>query len=463
LASNRAIAVAAVFAGALIAAPAVSHADNGRLVVQVKGKNASGFRSQLKGIIKDADYRVVKTSAYFKAAKKLGAEDINDANVKKVARAKKLEAIILGRSEKKGSGYELRLSVRYGKSGAEIVEIVVDTKGDKLSSSELDRIETQLVPALRGEKVAAPPKKDPPKKDPPKKDPPKKDPPKKDPPRGDDDDDDNGDDDDDDDDDKGEDPLVDGAAMPWMELSGGLGLNRRAFNYDVQGDVGDARPEDWTNGIAPIISLNVEAFPLARDPKKKGALTNLGVELGYDRVVLFNATIVDMDVESKLGTTHHQLRGNIVYRYFIMGGKLRLRGGAGYVFKQFDIDSGNSVVDLPNVKYQGVDGNVAARYTINDTMKAGIDGGYLYLLRGGEVDNPDQYGDAGISGFHVGAAFDYRVNPTIAVRAGFSAQIINLSFDGDGELRDVNNDMNPDVAGASDTQVWFYARAVYDL
>jgi hypothetical protein len=96
-------------------------------------------------------------------------------------------------------------------------------------------------------------------------------------------------------------------------------------------------------------------------------------------------------------------------------------------------------------------------------MSAGLEAGYLLLLKVGEIDNNSQYGEGSNLGYHVGGNFDYRVSPKIRARGGFDAVMVNHSFDGAGELNDVTGDMVPDVTGASDINVWFYARAIYEL
>lgn len=467
LASNRPIALAAVITGLLLALPAAASADNGRTVIQFKGDNAKTFRKQVKKIVKGADYRVVKTSAYTKAAKKLGATGINDGNVKKVAGKKNLVAVIFARSRKSGSGYEVTLSVRLGKTGEEVNEITLNPSGDKLSSADLARLRNELVPALEGRRVEAPVAGDDDDDDKPKGDD------DDDKPKGDDDDDDDkpkGDDDDDDDKPKGDDddddgstPLLEGRRLPWLEISAGLGLNRRVFNYAVDGDLGDARPEDYTNGVAPMVSLNIEGYPLARDPKTTSITSRLGAEINLDQVVLFRSVVVMQDTEAELSTTHRQLRFNAVYRQPLMAGKLVVKGKAGYVFKKFKIDEGNSTVFLPDVNYRGIDVSVAASYALNDKMQINVDGGYLLLLKAGPVSNADQYGGGSQSGYHFGGSFGYGLMPNVAVRAGVEAVLVNLSFDGDGELSDPNNDMNPDVTGANEVNIWAFARGVYEF
>jgi hypothetical protein len=247
-------------------------------------------------------------------------------------------------------------------------------------------------------------------------------------------------------------------------------LLTRKLSYDYAPALtGTQVPPHYGSTPSPGAMFDVTAYPLAFGHKRKGPLTGLGLELGYERILLIISQKaygpVGQQKIANLTTTSSQFAVAAVFRYPlgpaanapVIGGKL------GYIGQSFTIQQttpDGMSTDLPNVSYSIIAPTVFGRYTLMPKLVVGADLSLL-LVSGagtgaGDIGSSAYYGQASVSGFAGALTGEYQLTTRIFARAVFDVQAINFTFSKDptkAGMQVFNRDSDPttqDVFGAHD-------------
>jgi hypothetical protein len=226
----------------------------------------------------------------------------------------------------------------------------------------------------------------------------------------------------------------------------GLSLNRRSMSFASSPGLAN-KPAPY-NGV-PVAGAYIDGtvFPLAIGHKREGLVKNFGATLMYDRV---------LKIESKASgvtypTTASRYAVGLAFRYPI-GHKLVIGARVRYGSRAFTISKVNGEgPGIPNVAYTIIDPTVTFAYQAAPKIAIDAKLGFMAITNTGEIQKPDQYGAATVSGVEGDVGVSYRFANNLFARAAFSFETIGFSFKGTGMLSDPNGDMMKDVSGARDT------------
>ena len=229
----------------------------------------------------------------------------------------------------------------------------------------------------------------------------------------------------------------------------------------------DQQPQGYKGKTVPGVYATGELYP-ATFAGVKGVLANVGVGFVADRVIKLNSSVSDgMDGTALLATKQSRYGANLRYRHNFGDGPrgVSLWGSVGYNRMLFSIDKSaapeNVIVDVPNVAYSYVDPGLGVRVPIAGALSAAVEGKFLAVLGTGEVQTPEQYGAATVTGFDADAALEYAFGDHFLARAGARLIQIGYSFKGNGVLSDRDANGSADVGGASDRYLGGYVTAGY--
>ncbi len=249
-------------------------------------------------------------------------------------------------------------------------------------------------------------------------------------------------------------------------LYGGASFTGRKLAFKHTGDAADA-PPGYRGKPVPGFFLTGAIFPLAFGGKR-GGLANIGVGFVADRAVGIKSAVDDgMGGSAQLATREYRYGGSLIYRYN-MGDDpdgLSIQASVGYNKLGFSIDKNaapmNVVVDVPNVVYTYVDPGVGARIPIAGKLSGLLDAKFLAVLDTGEIQKPEEYGAATVTGFDVDGGLEYRIGQHLLVRGGARLLLMGYKFKGTGAQTDRNGDDATDVGGASDRYLGGYLTGGY--
>lgn len=229
----------------------------------------------------------------------------------------------------------------------------------------------------------------------------------------------------------------------------------------------EQQPQGYKGKTVPGVYATGELYP-AGFAGAKGVMANVGVGFVADRVIKLNSSVSDgMDGTALLTTKQSRYGANLRYRHnFGSGPKgVSVWGSVGYNKLTFSIDKAaapeNVIVDVPNTSYAYVDPGLGVRVPVAGSLSALAEGKFMAVLGTGEVQQPEQYGAATVTGFDADLALEYGLGDHFLVRGG--ARIINIGykFKGNGELSDRDENGSADVGGASDRYLGGYLTAGY--
>jgi hypothetical protein len=229
----------------------------------------------------------------------------------------------------------------------------------------------------------------------------------------------------------------------------------------------EQQPQGYKGKTVPGVYATGELYP-AGFAGAKGVLANVGVGFVADRVIKLNSSVSDgMDGTALLNTKQSRYGANLRYRHnFGSGPKgVSVWGSVGYNKLTFSIDKAaapeNVIVDVPNTSYAYVDPGIGVRVPVAGTLSALAEGKFMAVLGTGEVQEPEQYGAATVTGVDADLALEYGLGDHFLVRGG--ARLINIGykFKGNGELSDRDANGEADVGGASDRYLGGYLTAGY--
>jgi hypothetical protein len=114
-------------------------------------------------------------------------------------------------------------------------------------------------------------------------------------------------------------------------------------------------------------------------------------------------------------------------------------------------------IDVPNTEYEWIDPGARFRMPVGAKAAVHLEGHALLVMNAGEIQLPEQYGGATITGADVDAGVEYWVTHQFLVRVGARYTALGFSYVGNGEQTDRNNDGETDVGGALDSYLGGYA------
>lgn len=484
--------------------PSVAEAGRKRVVVfELEGPKAQKFHSDLVKLIKKT-HTVVPLDKWNSTAEELDATGTSEKDIKKVAKKLKIDAIVFGKIDKRRDEYLIKLQVRAGATG-KLLRNRFDTKseGPRIDGEASSDLKDELVAAIAGmdkaksggddeeeeedsgddeeadeEEEEKPVKKGFSRKpkhtvqeeqdneeeegeeeeDPRPK---KKHTAKKDKVASSDDEEgeeeeggegeeEEGDDEnaisDSDEDDGEANPAALSLGERAVDAFLGLSINRRSMSFKYSAALAN-KPAPY-NGV-PVAGAYIDGtvYPLAIGHKRKGIAKNFGVTLMYDRVLKIESKANGVTYPTK--QSHYAF--GLAFRYPI-GPKavigLRLRYGK-QIFTISNVDGMGP--GIPNTAYTIID--PALTFAYQAAPKIAIDAklGFMAVTNTGQIQKPDQYGAATVSGIEGDVGLSYAFAKKAYVRAGFSFETIGYAFKGTGMLADPDGDMMQDVTGARDT------------
>jgi hypothetical protein len=489
----------------------VAHADHKRIVVlDFEGPKAEKFHEAIVKAIEKKDNTVIGTDKWNGTAEELQATKLNKKNARKVAKRLKIDGIVSATIEKSDEGYVVHVKLRAGKSGAVVAEqIDLKSEGTKLSKKEINDALVGAIDGLEDNGGDSSAKDDAPagddddsgpkhgafskthdadttgaaatdtkkddKKDSKKDD--KKDDTKtadSDPPpkthhhkkdkdvaaSG-------------DDDSTSVTASVEPAAAPkgdevltpanrGVDFTIGMSFTARHLSYAYASSLSNAPPA-YKEGV-PVAGgiMDATVYPLAILHKSDSILTNLGIEVMYDKVIDISSKkgYIDMTTMSQqtasLATDEERFEVGGVFRYpvtpdIVPGIKLL------YVNQQFEIAQtlpDGSSTDVPNVHYSAVEPNAFLHYSATPSLTIDADAAFMLLLKSGQITSDGTgYGQAKDYGLELTVGASYNITKAIFARAQLHIEEISLTFRGDqnslSNTRD-NMPMSQDVSSAKD-------------
>jgi hypothetical protein len=132
--------------GWLALLPSIAEAERKRVVVlELEGPKAERFHKDVVSVIKKS-HSVVPLSKWNRTAEQLGASRPTSANIKKVAKKLKIDAVITGEVSKRRDEYIIKLKLRSGSTG-EVIGRGFETKSEepRLDSSAKGDVKDELV------------------------------------------------------------------------------------------------------------------------------------------------------------------------------------------------------------------------------------------------------------------------------------------------------------------------------
>jgi hypothetical protein len=460
----------------LVLGTGLAFADHKRVVVlDFDGPKADKFHEDIVKALKKKDHTVVGTDKWNGAAEDLKATKLNKKNARKVAKKLKVDGIVSATIEKSDEGYVVHVKLRAGKSGAVVAEqIDLKSEGTKLSRKEVN---DQLVGAIEGlednggdgpepadsggdegddtsggkhggftktHDTGASATDDPPPKKPHDKDPDKKDPDKprhkhvatEDDPSS------------------SSDSVTAHADEPVaatgdealtpanraVDFGIGMSFTARHLAFSYASSVG-APPPAYKEGL-PVAGgvMDATVYPFAITHKATGILTDLGIEVMYDKVIDISSKKGYVDAmtmtqqTASLNTAESHFAVGAVFRYplsdsFVPGIKLM------YENQQFLIDQtlpDGSATGVPDVQYSAVEPHAFLHYSATPGITINADAGVMFLVKTGDITaDGTGYGGAKDYGLEFTGGLDYNLTKAIFVRALVHVEEYSLSFKGD--------------------------------
>lgn len=454
------------------------------VLLKIEGDASSRIGKSLSKLI-DNEHRIIDGSTYELQARKLNANRLNARDVRKVASKIEADGILSGTMLRRRGRYVLQLRLIEGSSGRTIKKLSVKLRSRRLSRKMRKAIAERLLSAIdelaiventsdaireedgdakraRVRKTAR--------------------------------DDDEGDKiDEDDKGDKGDSvadddkpsrsaaapsggsvdkSLADAAKPPGdaMSIAAGLSVISRKLSFTSRADLAEP-PAGYNGPLAPGIYANGELYPLAMDGKGKGGLTNLGIGFTIDRVVSINTVLQDPNggMNVTLPTSQTQWGVHVKYRYKFNDKENSpvLKASVGYNRMTFEVDrtglEAGQILDLPNTSYTYYDPGLALRYPVSPKLAVEVDARAMLVTGVGQMQTPEQYGSAKVTGVDGGISIEYKLKPKVVLNIGARYMAIGYQFNGDGMQTNARDDdpNTVDVGGALDSYMRAYVALGY--
>jgi hypothetical protein len=251
-----------------------------------------------------------------------------------------------------------------------------------------------------------------------------------------------------------------------LVVNGGMSFVGRNLTFKSSAPA-DQAPRGYQGKTVPGVYATGELYPMSF-AGAKGALANVGVGFVADRVIKLNSSVSDgMDGTTLLPTKQSRYGINLRYRHNFGAGPrgVSVLASVGYNKLTFSIDKSgapdNVIVDVPNTSYTYVDPGLGVRVPLAGALSALVEAKFMAVLGTGQIQQPEQYGAATVTGFDGDLGFEYSLGDHFLARAGARLMYIGYSFKGNGELSDRDGNGSADVGGASDRYLGGYLTAGY--
>jgi hypothetical protein len=258
-----------------------------------------------------------------------------------------------------------------------------------------------------------------------------------------------------------------------LDIAGGVSVIGRRLSFSVSEALENA-PQGYRGSPVAGAYLTADLFPLAFSDKNTSITRNLGITGTIEQVLKIESRLIytddtsGMEVEAVLPTTQARYGVGVVYRHNFGDSPTSptLKAFIRYNKMKFSIDKAGvpaDKVDIPNTDYTFIDPGLGLRYPFSLKTALLLEGRFLLITDTGEMQQPEQYGSASVTGAEGDASIEYKVNPQLFVRVGGRFMSIGFAFDGNGALttgRD-GDDTTIDVGGARDTYYGGYGVAGY--
>ena len=250
-------------------------------------------------------------------------------------------------------------------------------------------------------------------------------------------------------------------------LYGGASFVGRTLAFKHAGEPED-RPQGYKGSPVPGFLLQGAIYPLAFGGDR-GVTANIGIGFVAERAIGLKSAVDDgAGGQTQLATRQSRYGANLRYRHNFGSNPdgLSVEASVGFNKMSFVIDKKaapmNVIVDVPNVSYTYIDPGIGARIPIMSKLSGVLEAKFLAVLDTGEIQKPEQYGAATVTGFDMDAGLEYRIGQHFLARGGVTLMFMGYKFkQGTGELLDRNNDMADDVGGASDRYLGGYVTGGY--
>jgi hypothetical protein len=241
----------------------------------------------------------------------------------------------------------------------------------------------------------------------------------------------------------------------FLDAALGMSFTARRFTFAYRKDL-RARPNAYSGIPAPGALVDVTAYPLALGHTRHDVVKDLGLEVVYDRVLKLTSKVpvvqpTGMTTTANYSTAESRFALSAVIRHALWRSAAApvVLGTLGYQRQQFNI---LGKVELPDVKYSLVAPGVGIRVPLIAKLTVDADGKLLLPLSTGEIQNPDQYGQAKVFGFDASFGADYLIMPNVFVRAAGRFEVFSFTFAGTGSRSKGRDGNSPgqDIYGAHD-------------
>ncbi len=281
------------------------------------------------------------------------------------------------------------------------------------------------------------------------------------------------DDGEDEDDDADEDPLLtkqgddeDGSVVapldprehPVVFHVGGGALARR-LHFRHSSLPMDLEPDNYHGAAVASMAITGEVYPLAFVPTMHRALRSIGIGFAFDRPFRLNTQVDDgTGMVEKVPTKQQRFGVNLRYRLLFGEGVTApsVYFSVGYNRSKFEIDrnGAGAMLTVPDTEYTYFDPGVGARFGLNEHAAILVEARAVLVRDAGQIQEPEQYGAASITGFDTELGFEYWITRNFLVRLGGRLMMLGYDFEPNtGLLLDPDADGTSDVGGARDT--WY--------
>lgn len=239
----------------------------------------------------------------------------------------------------------------------------------------------------------------------------------------------------------------------------GISFQNRNLSFTSRKNNFPQAPNPYTNGVVPGARLEAEIYPLAFSNPRSIA-GGLGLAASFDRTLsLTLATSEEPGVPIK--TTQQQ---------WSVGARMRIPFGqkvtspsmtllVDYGARSFQSDRSGledpASLDLPDTAYKFAAGGLHFRFPLAKAVAFTLGGRALGVLDAGDIQRPDQYGQARVFGVQAGGGLDIVFAKKFAVRLIGEFSQFGFAFVGNGAMTN-SRDMDPetkDIGGAADRSI----------
>lgn len=247
------------------------------------------------------------------------------------------------------------------------------------------------------------------------------------------------------------------ASHDAVRVDMGVSLLSRQLTFNSRNF--EQAPKGYKNSPVPGGRLEAELYPFAFG-NPTSAAAGLGIGGSYDKTFALNLQSTAQPGTKFPVTEQHYdvgLRYRIVFGSKPASPSVTLSAGyAGWSFKvnRSALMQGN-VIDLPDVSYVGFDPGIMFRIPLGNTVALLFGGSALLVTGTGQIQQPDQYGQAKVTAGSGMFGLDIVFSHRYALRLAAEAAQMGFAFTGGAQMTN-NRDGDPatkDVGGAADRYI----------